>query len=71
VDSYELERYKRAESRWMKCVEGYKKGLLDDFETLKNSPQYGITQAQAKTILTNMALIQSAIESPTGNPPEE
>ena len=66
VDSYKLSRFNRAETRWKKCVVKYKKGLLKEFDELKNSAQYGLTEPQAKAILAKMATIQSVIESPTG-----
>tara|TARA_R110002072_G_scaffold59158_3_gene150724 strand:- start:10007 stop:10429 length:423 start_codon:yes stop_codon:yes gene_type:complete len=68
VDSYKLGRYKRQENRWVKCVAKYKKGLMKDFETLKDSASHGLTEAQAKTILANMANIQAALVSPNGIP---
>lgn len=69
VDSYTIARYERKEKRWQKCVDKYKSKLADDFETLKNSAQYGLTPAQAETILTKMKLIQTVISSPEGLPP--
>jgi hypothetical protein len=41
---------------------------MDDFERLKNSASYGLTQTQATTIMGNMKRIQSAVVSPTGEP---
>ena len=70
VDTYQIERFERQQKRWKACVSKYKGGLMEDFETLKNSAQYGITQEQANTILGKMALIQSAMTSPDGIPSE-
>lgn len=66
VDTYTLERYQRKENRWKKCVERYKSNLAKEFETLKNSAQYGLTQPQADTILSHMKLIQQVMMSETG-----
>ena len=71
VDSYTIKRYERKEVRWQKCVDKYKKGLLKDFERLKNSAQYGLTQEQADIILSNMALLQAVYISEEGLPPTE
>jgi hypothetical protein len=70
VDSYTLGRYERAEKRWNKCLAKYKKGLMKDFERLKNSAAHGLTQAQANTIMGKMKTIQSAVISPSGKPEE-
>ncbi len=66
VDSYTLGRYQRKENRWKKCVENYKSGLLKEFDTLKNSAEFGLTQQQADIILGKMAQIQEVITSPEG-----
>ena len=58
VDSYSRKRLERKEKRRQKCVKKYKQVLLDDSERLKASAQHGLTQQQAKAILSNMALIQ-------------
>jgi hypothetical protein len=68
IDSYTLGRFERAEKRWKKCLTKYKAALMDDFERLKNSASYGLTQTQATTIMGNMKRIQSAVVSPTGEP---
>ena len=68
IDSYQLGRFERAEKRWMKCLTKYKKGLMEDFGDLKESARHGLTEVQAKQILSNMADIQAAIESPNGIP---
>ena len=68
LDSYTLGRYKRAEKRWMKCLTKHKEGLMKDFDSLKNSASHGLTQTQAKAIMSNMKGIQAVIESPTGFP---
>ncbi len=64
LDHYQLDRYKRAEKRWINCLREYRQGLLADFEELKNSAQYGLTKNQADLILGKMALIQSVYISP-------
>lgn len=66
VSSYDLERQARKEKRWRRCLAGYKEGLLDDMERLKGSAQHGLTQAQAHTIVTSMALIQRVYLTPDG-----
>ncbi len=66
TDSYTRNRAARKEKRWKSCVDKYKKGLLADMETLKSSAQYGLTQAQANTILGKMAAIQAVYMSPEG-----
>ena len=66
VDSYELDRFTRKQKRWTFCVSKYKKGLLKEFEILKDCAQYGLTQQQAEIILGKMALIQSVVTSPEG-----
>jgi hypothetical protein len=68
VDSYKLGRYDRAEKRWLTCLTKYKQGLMQDFEELRNSASHGLTQTQAKAIMSNMKGIQRVIESPIGNP---
>jgi hypothetical protein len=68
IDSYQLGRFERAETRWMKCLTKYKKGLMEDFGALRDSARHGLTEDQAKQILSNMADIQAAIESPDGIP---
>ena len=66
VDSYTIDRYLRKEKRRKSCVEKYKAGLMENFGTLRNSAQYGLTQAQADIILGKLALIQSVYLSPDG-----
>lgn len=66
VDSYERGRQERKEKRWRKCLAKYKQGLLDDFERLNSSAQHGLTEEQAHTILTHMALVQSVFLTPDG-----
>ena len=68
VDTYTLQRYQRKENRWKKCVERYKTSLGKEFETLKASAQYGLTQPQADKILGNMKLIQQVMMSESGLP---
>jgi len=63
VDSYTLNRHARKMKRYESCLSAYKDVLNTDFETLKGSVQYGLTGAQANTILENMKLIQSTIIS--------
>ncbi len=64
VDSYTLERYQRKENRWKKCEDRYKARLVNDFETLKNSAQYGLTKPQADIILGKMKQIQEVLVPP-------
>jgi hypothetical protein len=68
IDSYKLARFERKEKRWKTCLSKYKQGLKKDFDRLRNSAQYGLTQQQAEIILEKMALIQSALISPVGLP---
>ena len=65
VDGYKLGRHKRKLKRWQKCAKSYRKDLMADFENLKSSAQYGLTQDQAKQILGKMALIQTALRDQT------
>jgi hypothetical protein len=64
VDSYKIDRFKRKEKRWLKCVSDYKQGLVEDFARLKASAQYGLTQPQAEQILGKMALIDATVSEP-------
>ena len=66
VDGYTRRRQEKKEKRWRKCVAEYKEDLLDDIQRLKGSAQHGLTQAQADTILGNMALIQKVYMTPEG-----
>ncbi len=71
IDSYELGRYQRKEKRWKKCVAKYKKKLLNEFEDLKSSAQYGMTKQQADIVLGKMARLQSVYMTPDGVPAAE
>jgi len=71
VDSYAINRYERKEKRWEKCVDRYKKTLLEDLERLKGSAQYGLTQDQANQILEHMAMLQQVYLSDGGRLAEE
>ena len=71
VDRYTLDRHERKMRRWNKCVLEYKAVLTKDFEELKNSAQYGLTQEQANNILGKMKHIQLAQVSPNGLPEEQ
>ncbi|HIG40252.1 MAG: hypothetical protein ABGY96_07905 [bacterium] len=66
VDSYTMDRVRRKEKRWETCVEDYKDELLEDFNQLKNSAQFGLTQDQAKAILQKMADIQAVVVTEDG-----
>jgi len=66
IDHYKVERYQRKKKRWQKCVSAYKAELLVQFESLKSSAQHGLTKEQASIIMSKLALIQSAVMSPTG-----
>lgn len=68
VDPTEINRYERKLGQWQKCVQAYKTELLEHFETLKASAQYGLTQRQAEVIVGKLALIQAAVLSPDGIP---
>lgn len=61
VDSYTINRYKRKEKRWNKCIDKYKAVLMDDFAALKDCAQYGLTKEQADIILSKLALIQKTV----------
>lgn len=71
TDSYERGRQERKEKRWRKCLAEYKEGLLHDFERLRGSAQHGLTEEQARVILTNMALVQRVYLDPDGLVPED
>ena len=71
IDSNTIGRYERKEERWKACVAKYKKKLLADFTTLRDSAQYGLTKPQADQILQKMAHLQSVYTSPDGMPPAE
>ena len=64
TDSYTINRLKKKEKNWRKCVAKYKENLLQDMDQLKNSAQYGLTQEQANTIAGNMLAIHQ--DSPAG-----
>ena len=66
LDHYQIERYERRRKRWDNCVSDYKSSLLEDFEALKSSAQYGLSERQAKEILTKLAQIQAAVMAPDG-----
>jgi len=63
VDSYTLGRQERKMKRYNTCVTAYKQVLNDDFESLKNCAQYGLTKHQATIILGKMKLIQTTMVS--------
>ena len=65
VDSYKINRFKRKEKRWLRCMASYKQGLVTDLRRLKDSAQYGLTQQQADEILAKLTLIQATVEEPT------
>jgi hypothetical protein len=71
VDHYKIDRYERKKRRWESCVSSYKSILLEQFEVLKSSAQYGLTNQQAETILAKLAQIQAAFLSPEGIVKEE
>ena len=64
ADSYTIGRSERKEHRWQACVEEYREGLMADFQELKASAQYGLTQAQADLIIGKMALLQEVYFAP-------
>ncbi len=66
VDHYKIDRYERKKKRWESCVSSYKAELLEHFEVLKNSAQYGLTKQQAEIIVDKLAQIQNAVISPEG-----
>ena len=66
MDSHTMNRLKRKEDRWNKCVVEFKDGLLADIEKLKASAQYGMNQDQANIILGNMSKIQKVYMTPEG-----
>jgi hypothetical protein len=66
VDHYKIDRYERKKKRWETCVSSYKSNLLEQFEVLKSTAQYGLTKQQAETILDKFAQIQAAVVSPEG-----
>ena len=68
VNSNPGRKMKKALERYQKCVISYKQDILEDFNQLRGSAQYGLTQAQADQILGKMAVIQKAIESKYGVP---
>ena len=70
VDYYTQKRMKRKTNRWEKCIDGYKSNLKQDFGTLKDSAQYGLTQVQANQIMAKMKTIQWALMSKDAVPRE-
>lgn len=66
VDHYKIDRYERKKKRWETCVSSYKSNLLEQFEVLKSTAQYGLNKQQAETILDKLAQIQAAVVSPEG-----
>ena len=70
VDNYTIRRYEKKQKRWQKCVNRYKKSLMEDFTKLKDSAQHGLTQDQANAILAKLALIQSVYLTEDALPPE-
>jgi hypothetical protein len=66
VDHYKIDRYERKKKRWETCVSSYKSNLLEQFEVMKSSARYGLTEQQAETILGKFAQIQAAVLSPEG-----
>ncbi len=70
VDYVMIAAHERKEKRWKKCDQAYRDALLADFRELKDSAQYGLTEEQARIILTKLALIQSTILG-TENPVTE
>ena len=66
VDHYKIDRYKRKKERWETCVSRYKSNLLEQFEVLKSTAQYGLTEQQVQTILDKLAQIQAVVLSPEG-----
>jgi hypothetical protein len=64
IDHYKIDQYERKKKRWETCVTNYKSNLLDQFEVMKSSAQYGLTEQQAETILGKFAQIQAAVLSP-------
>ena len=66
VDHYKISRYRRQKKRWESCISNYKSELLDNFERLKSSAQYGLTKPQANNIMSKLAQIQAVVLSPDG-----
>jgi len=71
VDYYTMKRYERKESRWKSCVKNYKTGLKKNFDTLKHSARFGLTEQQATSILGKMKVIQTVLLSPEGLLPDD
>ena len=61
VHSGTLARHERRQKRWVKCMTGYNQGIVDSIEMLRSSAQYGLTEAQAKTILQKMVDAQAVL----------
>jgi len=66
MDSHTINRLKRKEDRWNKCIKEFKDDLLANMEKLKASAQHGLNQDQADIILGNMAKIQKVYMTPEG-----
>lgn len=66
TDSYTIDRLKRKERKWKRCVSRYKTDLLDDMNELKSSAQYGLTKLQANIIMGKMRRIQDVYLTPDG-----
>ncbi len=61
LDSNTLNRYKRRQNRWVKCMTKYNQGIGDSIESLRSSAQHGLTEAQAKIILQKMVDAQAVL----------
>lgn len=61
LDSNTLNRYKRRQNRWLKCMTKYNQGIVNSIETLRNSAQYGLTESQAKIIYQKMVDAQAVL----------
>lgn len=61
LDSNTLNRYKRRQNRWLKCMTKYNQAIVNSIEALRNSAQYGLTESQAKIILQKMVDAQAVL----------
>ncbi len=59
----DLDSYQEELTEYLDCDMENAQELFADFKRLSASAQYGVSEAQAKSILSNMAKIQETLES--------
>jgi hypothetical protein len=61
IDYNTLARHTRRKNRWITCMTQYNQSIVDSIGMLRGSAQHGLTEAQAKQILQNMADAQAVL----------